>query len=141
MWGATKAWTNEQIARRAVLLMAIFPSSLFLWAFYSEGLFIALGAGAVWADRKGRHGIAAACLARASARPARSASWSRRSSSLARIIRQRRIDKWAVTYARRGAAGLVLVLLVMWHQTGEAFAWLRVQDDWGRERQLAVETR
>ena len=56
VWGATKAWTNEAIARRAVFLMAIFPSSLFLWAFYSEGMFIALGAGAVWADRKGKHG-------------------------------------------------------------------------------------
>ena len=52
VWGVTKAWRNERIARRAVLLMALLPSSLFLWAFYSEGLFIALGAGAVWADRR-----------------------------------------------------------------------------------------
>ncbi len=131
VWGATRAWTNEQIARRAVFLMAIFPSSLFLWAFYSEGLFIALGAGAVWADRKGRHGVAAACLL---------AIGTTRSIGilipvvivLARLIRQRRIDKWAVIYAACGAAGLGLVLLVMWHQVGSPFAWLQVQGDWGR---------
>lgn len=131
VWGVAKAWTNEAIARRAVFLMAIFPSSLFLWAFYSEGLFIALGAGAVWADRKGRHGIAAACLL---------AIGTTRSIGilvpvvvvLSRLIRQRRIDKWAVIYALCGAAGLGLVLLVMWHQVGSPLAWLHVQDDWGR---------
>ena len=62
MWGVSKAWRDEIVARRAVLLFALFPSSLFLWAFYSEGLFIALGAGAVWADRRGKRGLAAALL-------------------------------------------------------------------------------
>ena len=37
-----------------------------------------------------------------------------------------------MTYAACGAAGLGLVLLVMWHQVGHPFAWLQVQDDWGR---------
>lgn len=131
VWGATKAWTNEQIARRAVLLLAVFPSTLFLWAFYSEGLFIALGAGAVWADRKGRHGIAAACLL---------AIGTTRSIGilvalalvLARIVRQRRVDRVAVAYGLCGAAGLGLVVLAMWHQAGSAFGWLHVQEDWGR---------
>ena len=63
VWGVTKEWRNERIARRAVLLMALFPSSLFLWAFYSEGLFILLAAGGVWADRKGKRGVAALCFA------------------------------------------------------------------------------
>jgi hypothetical protein len=131
VWGVTKAWKDERTARVAVLLLALFPSSIFLWAFYSEGLFIALGAGAVWADRKGKHGIAAACLL---------AIGTTRSVGivipavlvLARIIRQRRVDKWAVGYAAAGAAGLGLVLLTMWHQVGNAFAWVGVQEDWGR---------
>ena len=62
VWGVTREWTDERTARRAVLLFALFPSSLFLWAFYSEALFIALGAGAVWADRRGRRWIAALCF-------------------------------------------------------------------------------
>jgi Gpi18-like mannosyltransferase len=131
VWGVSKAWRNERIARRAVLLFAVFPSSLFLWAFYSEGLFIALGAGAVWADRRGRRGIATALLIGIGAT---------RSVGvlipavivLARIIRLRRIDKWCVAYAAAGLSSLLVVLAVMQAQVGDAFAFMKVQSDWGR---------
>lgn len=131
VWGITKTWKTEQIARRAVLLLAMFPSSLFLWAFYSEGLFIALGAGGVWADRRGKRWLAAACFVGIS---------TTRSVGilvpavvvLARIIRQRRIDRWAVIYAAAGATGLAVVCLVVWRQVGAPFAWMGVQEDWGR---------
>jgi len=131
VWGATREWTDESTARRAVLLLALFPSSLFLWAFYSEALFIALGAGAVWADRRGRRGIAALCfLGIATTRsvgiliPA--------VIVLARIIRQRRVDKWAVTYTASGLVGLGAVLVTMKIEVGNAFAFVGVQEDWGR---------
>ena len=99
VWGVSKAWRDEVVARRAVLLFALFPSSLFLWAFYSEGIFIALGAGAVWADRRGKRGLATALLVGIGAT---------RSVGilipavliLARIIRQRRVDKWCVDLRR-----------------------------------------
>ena len=132
VWGVTREWTDERTARLAVVLMALFPSSLFLWAFYSEALFIALGAGAVWADRRGRRVIAALCLAGIA---------TTRSVGilvplvvvLARIIRQRRVDRWAMTYAAAGLAGLGTVLLAMQIQVGDAFAFVGVQNDWGRE--------
>ena len=131
VWGISKSWRNERIARRAVLLMALMPSSLFLWAFYSEGLFIALGAGAVWASRKNRHWIAMLLIAGLS---------TTRSVGilvpgvlvLARMIRQRGIDRWCFGYAAAAVAGLVPVLLMMRYYTGDAFAFLGVQDDWGR---------
>jgi hypothetical protein len=132
VWGVTREWTDERTARRAVLLFALFPSSLFLWAFYSEALFVALGAGAVWADRRGKRWVAALCFAGIA---------TTRSVGilvpavivLARIIRQRRIDRWAITYAASAAAGLAAVLLTMHAQVGNAFAFLGVQEDWGRE--------
>ncbi len=131
VWGVTKEWVHELAARRAVVLMAVFPSSLFLWMFYSEALFIALGAGAVWADRRGRRGLAAALLL---------AVATTRSVGilvpavlvLARIVRSHRIDRWAVTYAAAGLAGLGAVLVMMQVQLGDALAFLGVQDDWGR---------
>lgn len=131
VWGATREWVDERAARRAVVLMAFFPSSLFLWMFYSEALFIALGAGAVWADRKGRHGLAALCLFGLA---------TTRSVGilvpmvivLARVVRARRIDRWALAYAAAGLAGLGVVLAQMQRQLGDAFAFLAVQDDWGR---------
>jgi hypothetical protein len=131
VWGATREWVDERAARRAVVLLAVFPSSLFLWMFYSEALFIGLGAGAVWADRRGRHGLAAALMLGLA---------TTRSVGilvpmvlvLARVIRARRIDRWALAYAGAGLAGLGLVLLQMQRQLGDAFAFLGVQDDWGR---------
>jgi len=131
VWGATKEWVHEKAARCAVILMALFPSSLFLWMFYSEALFIALGAGAVWADRRGRHGLAAACLfGLATTRsvgiliPA--------VLVLARVMRAHRIDRWVLAYAGAGLAGLSSVLVMMQVQLGDPLGFLGVQDDWGR---------
>jgi hypothetical protein len=131
VWGVTREWVHEVAARRAVVLLAVFPSSLFLWMFYSEALFIALGAGAVWADRRGRRGLAAALLLGVA---------TTRSVGilvpavliLARVIRTRRVDRWAVVYAGAGLVGLGAVLVTMQVQLGDAFAFLGVQDDWGR---------
>ena len=131
VWGVSKAWRDEIVARRSVLLFALFPSSLFLWAFYSEGIFIALGAGAVWADRRGKRGLTAALLVGIGAT---------RSIGilipaviiLVRIINQRRVDKWCWIYGAAGASGFLAVLAVMHAQVGDAFAWMKVQKDWGR---------
>ncbi len=131
IWGVSKSLRGERVARRAVLLFALFPSSLFLWAFYSEGLFIALGAGALWADRRGRRGVATVLFLLIGAT---------RSVGIlvpavivmGRIIRQRRIDKWCWAYAAAGASGLVAVLVMLQIQTGNAFSFLGVQKDWGR---------
>ncbi len=131
VWGVSREWTDERTARRAVVLLALFPSSVFLWAFYSEALFIALGAGALWADRRGRRWIAALCFAGIA---------TTRSVGilvpavvvLARVVRTRRVDRWAVGYAAAALAGLGAVLLAMWVQVGDAFAFMGVQQDWGR---------
>ncbi|MBI2704497.1 MAG: hypothetical protein HYX32_04300 [Actinobacteria bacterium] len=231
VWGVTKAWVGERIARRSVLLMALFPSSLFLWAFYSEGLFIMLGAGGVWADRKGKRGLAAICfLGLAATRSIGillpivvvAARIIRNGPSLTEIRRRwyvvasaslagavvlasvvvpllepsvlprlaaatlfvtvvavtfrrttgawaiagtsaigsfvlaflgtgnlkllvppmlifgvwalgtRRLDRWCVLYPLAGAIGFGAVLLVLWRQAGDPFAFMRVQEDWGR---------
>jgi len=131
VWGVARAWRDDTVARRAVLLLALMPGSLFLWAFYSEGLFIALGAGAVWADRRGRRGIATALLVGIGAT---------RSIGilipavliLCRIVRERRVDRWCWAYAVAGLSGFVAVLAVMHAQVGDAFAFMKVQKDWGR---------
>jgi hypothetical protein len=131
VWGVSRVWRDEHTARRAVWLVALMPSSLFLWAFYSEGLFMALGAGAVWADARGRRGWAAVLLVALS---------TTRSVAIlvpvvmivARVIRERRIDRWCVTYGAAGVAGFLPVLYMMKHYTGDAFAFVGVQKDWGR---------
>lgn len=131
VWGVTREWRDERTARRAVFLLALFPASVFLAAFYSEGLFIALGAGAAWADRKERRFLASLCMFGVAAT---------RSIGilvpavlvLVRLIRLRRIDRTAVQYAASAVAGLGSVMVVMGFETGDPFAFLKVQDDWGR---------
>lgn len=182
VWGVSKEWRDERIARRAVLLFAIFPSSLFLWAFYSEALFIALGAGAVWADRRGRRWLAAALfVALATTRSVGilipivlvACRIIRNGPPLRQVLRRlpaqigavvfvasfvafcvvpkfslllpaavvfgiwavvgRRLDRWCGVYLAAAAVGFAAVLVVMWKQTGDPFAWAKVQGDWGRD--------
>lgn len=232
VWGVSREWISDRVARRATLLMAMFPSSLFLWAFYSEGLFILLGAGGVWADRKGKRGLASICfLGLAATRsvgillPAvivvarvirngprlseiRRAWWMVVLASvggaalLSRVVvplldpnamlrvltlavalvalvplatgrtgqrwalaglsvigafffgflatgnlkllvppvvlfgmwalATRRLDRWCFVYPAAGTAGFASVLVVLWRQVGDPFAFMPVQEDWGR---------
>jgi len=57
---------GRDAARRTVWLLAFFPASVFLSAFYTEGLFLALTAGAIYLARTGRFGWACALGAAAS---------------------------------------------------------------------------
>jgi hypothetical protein len=45
---------GDAVARRAVILTAVFPTSFFLSAVYTEALFLALSVAAVYAARRGR---------------------------------------------------------------------------------------
>lgn len=64
VWGAVRAWTGDDaLARRALLALALFPISYYLWMYYSEALLISTTAGAAWASRRGHHVGAASLLA------------------------------------------------------------------------------
>jgi hypothetical protein len=132
VWAAVREWRDESVARWTVVLLALFPTSFFLWSFYSEAAFIALGAGAVWAARKRYDWVAAACLAGVAA--------TRTVGILVAVIlvvahlwRERRVDRAVLLYLLGGLAGLVLVMGQMWYQMDDPFNWLAVQEDWGRE--------
>ncbi len=51
------------LAPRAVLYLAIFPTAFFFWAIYSEGLFLLLALGMFVAAERGRWGWAGLCCA------------------------------------------------------------------------------
>jgi hypothetical protein len=59
--------TREQyapdLAPRAALYLAIFPTAFFFWAVYSEGLFLLLALGMFYAAGRGRWLVAGLCLA------------------------------------------------------------------------------
>lgn len=132
VWAAVREWRDEATARWAIVLLALFPSSFFLWSFYSEAAFVALGAGAVWAARRRLDWLAAALLTGVAA--------TRTVGILVAAVlvishlwRERRIDRAVVLYALGGVLGLALVMGQMWYQMDDPLQWLEVQDDWGRE--------
>lgn len=132
VWAVVREWRDEATARWAIVLLALFPTSFFLWSFYSEATFIALGAGAAWAARKRYDWLAAALLLGVAA--------TRTVGILVAVVlvvahlwRERRIDRAVVLYALGGLLGLGLVMGQMWYQMDDPLNWLEVQDDWGRE--------
>ena len=114
-----------------MVLLALWPASLFYWAFYSEAIFVATGAAAVWADRRGKRVLAAIFLA--------AAAMSRSVGVIigvvlvgVRVWRQRRIDATAVLYGVASLAGLGVVMYMQHRQAGDAFAFVNAQKGWGR---------
>jgi hypothetical protein len=56
----TRTEISDAVARTTVVLLCVFPTSFFLFAGYSESLFLLLAASALWAARRGRWPLAAA---------------------------------------------------------------------------------
>jgi hypothetical protein len=58
MWALTRSELSEELARRAVLYAAVFPTAFFFVAPYSESLFLLLVVTAFWAARRSRWELA-----------------------------------------------------------------------------------
>ncbi len=133
VWAAVRAWVDDDgTARRAVIGLALLPTSYYLWMYYSEGLLIAASAAAAWCSRTERHGRGAALLV--------VAATSRVVGVLVgpvlaavRVVRLRRVDRTAVLYVAASTLGFALVLARQAVEIDDAFGWTRAQEAWGRE--------
>ena len=121
-------------ARRAVLYLALFPTTLFLQAVYSEGLFLVLALAAFCLAERGRFLAAGAAAGLALlARPAGAAlfpalvlfAWQAptRGPALARLV--------------PGAALFAVYPLVLWRSLGDPWAFARAQEAWQRHLSYA----
>ncbi len=134
-----------EAARRTVYLLAFFPAALFFSAFYTESLFLALTAGAIYLARTGRWGWACALGAAASA--------TRNTGVMVAVpialfyLYGPRTDRepvasrgWRPRYPVRADAlwlalvplGLIAYSLYQWHHYGDALATWHVQTFWSR---------
>lgn len=98
---AIREWRGERIARSALILLLAWPTSYVLWSFYSEALFIAASAVALWAFHRNRHVVVVVAAA--------AATMTRVPGILIvvllvgmRIWQERRLDWVAVAYATAG---------------------------------------
>jgi hypothetical protein len=117
-------------ARRAVLYLALFPTSLFLQAVYSEALFLALALGAFLLAERGRWLPAGVVTGLALlTRPAGLALL----PALA-LLAWRRRERPRALAALAVAGGLfALFPLFLWLRLGDALAFARSQAGWNRE--------
>jgi hypothetical protein len=133
VWGAVRAWTEDDgVARRAVIALALVPTSYYLWMYYSEALLVSASASAAWCSRTERHGRAGALLL--------VAATSRVVGvlvgpvlALVRVVRLRRIDLVAVLYAAASSAGFALVLARQAIEIDDPLGWTKAQEAWGRQ--------
>jgi Gpi18-like mannosyltransferase len=130
---------GEGVARRSVLYLAVFPTAYFLFAPYSEPLFLLLALLAFWGARRGRWGVAGVAAALASA--TRSVGIVLVPALLIEALRVGRREgaKAAVgpvLWSLLGAAGLLAYLGFWEGLSGDWLAPARDQQNWQREFML-----
>src|SRR3954470_6667984 len=121
---------SAEVARDAVLMLALFPGALWLGAPYSESLFLLLSVGAFYAARSDRWAWAGGCAALASAT---------RSAGIVLVVpllllwwgsRERRLRDLA--WIALAPAGLVVYSVYLAASIGDGFAYLHLQEVWFR---------
>jgi len=123
------------VARRATLLFCFFPGSIVFSLVYSEGLMIALAAGCFLALGRRRWvlagilaGLATACRPNAVVLVG-ACAW-----AAVAAIRRQEAARGALAAPALAVTGLAGFLAFLWLRTGEAGAWLRVQQDGWNQR-------
>jgi len=121
---------GEDVARRATLVLALFPLSFFLQAVYSESLFLLLAIATFYFARKERWTLVAAALALAFlTRPTAIALWIGALILAWRSPMRRRALEWIVPTPLAFAA---FPILLKW-ETGDALAFIHAEKFWHRQ--------
>jgi hypothetical protein len=123
---------GASVARAATLTLAFFPVAFFFNAAYTESVFVALSAGAIWAARV-RRDLLLACLLAGLATATRNVGVFLVIPLVACWWRDR------ARYGARGAfslalapSGLAAYCLFLWLCSGNPLLFLREQAEWGR---------
>jgi hypothetical protein len=121
---------GDEVARRSVLMLALFPGALWLGAPYSESLFLLLSVGAFYAARTDRWALAGGAAALASGT---------RSAGIVLVVPllilwwRSRARRWQdLAWIALAPAGLALYSLYLALAIGDGFAYLHLQDVWFR---------
>jgi hypothetical protein len=128
---------DERIARRAVLYLAVFPTSFFLLAPYSESLFLFLVLLSLWGARRGRWAVAG--LAGAAASATRNLG-----VLLVLPLAVEAVQRWrerregvrlavALLWSAVAAAGAIAYMAYWQAASGDALAFVHQQATWQRE--------
>jgi 4-amino-4-deoxy-L-arabinose transferase-like glycosyltransferase len=138
VYEVVRVWKGDRVARWAVVLLVAFPTSFYLWQYYSESLLLAASAGALLAVYRDRMALAGLCCALAAA--------SRPPGVLivpvvviAYVTHRRRI-RADVAWLACGFVGLGSVMLAQLAGAGDPFAFEKSQSGWGLHSSLPWST-
>jgi hypothetical protein len=116
-------------AQRAVVILAVFPLTLFFQAVYSEAIYLLLAVSAFLLARRGRWPYAAGVTAAAFlARPSAVAIW----AGLLVLAWQQR-NRRAIAWLAPAPLAVGIYALVLRWQVGDAFAFAHAEKYWSRE--------
>jgi hypothetical protein len=132
-----KRFYDRGIALGAVALLLLSPASVFLWMYFSEGLFLALSMGAILAAERRRPFLAG--LLGAGVAATRSIGVLMVVPLALAQLRRQRPDR-RLAYALLPVLGLLAVMAAQWIQAGDPLAFMKVSKHWGRETTLPFTT-
>jgi hypothetical protein len=120
---------GDDVARRATVLLAIFPLSFFLQAVYSESVFLALALAAFYAARRERWALAAAATVLAFlTRPTAVALW----IGVLVLAWRSPLRGRALAWIAPTPLAFGIFPLVLWQQSGDALAFAHAEKYWHR---------
>lgn len=128
---AEEGW-GTRAARGAVLALAFFPTGFFFNSVYTESLFLALSAGAVWAVRVHRN-FFLACLLAGLATATRNVGVLLLFPVVAEWSERPREYGWRTVYLSLVPAGLAAYMAYLWWRLGDPLLFYGEQARWGRE--------
>lgn len=128
---SARRWYGTVTARWTMLVVALFPSSFFLWAFYSEATFVSLSALGLWAAAREKRTLAGLCaFGVAMTRPPGVLFGG--SLAAVRLFRRRSVDATTVFYAASAAIGMGVVMMAQWIEADDPLDFLDAPADWDR---------
>jgi hypothetical protein len=135
---AESGW-GERAARAAVLALALFPTSFFFNAAYTESLFLALSGGSIWALRV-RRDLLLACLLAGLATATRNVGVFLLVPLAYEWLKNAGEYRWRGLYLALAPSGLVLYAAYLWWRFGDPLLFYTQQSRWGREATGPLDT-
>jgi hypothetical protein len=138
LFAAARQCASHRTATVTVGLFLLFPASVHLWFFYTEGLFVALTAACLCAAERGRMRLAA-LLGVAVSMTRSMGVLVAVALAVSVVQRRRRLDR-EVAWAAVPTVGLAVVCLAQWAAVGDPFAFMESSKAWGTRTQWPVVT-
>jgi hypothetical protein len=122
---------GSRVAKVTVLILALFPTSFFFNAAYTESLFLALSAGSLWALRV-RSDLLLACLLAGLATATRNVGVFLLVPLAYEYLRNAREYRWRGAYLLLAPSGLAVYAAYLWWRFGDPLLFYTEQRHWGR---------